>query len=361
MINFVPELLNWFRVHRADLPWRQDRDPYRVWLAEIMLQQTQVGTVIGYYERFLARFPTVEALAAASLDEVLKLWEGLGYYSRARYLHRAARMIASEYGGQWPATAEALMRLPGIGRYTAGAIASLAFGQDVPVLDGNVIRILTRLYDIPDDVGQPATRQRLWALAESLVPRGQAGPYNEALMELGRLICKPRRPLCQQCPVSAHCRAFRAGAQEQRPVKRRRAPAPHQHVAAGVVHGKGEYEGRILIAQRPAEGLLGGLWEFPGGKQEDGETLPETLARELKEELGITVAVGEFLVKIRHAFTHFRITLHAYQCQHIGGQPAPLGVAGFAWVTLDEMDHYAFGKADQGIITALREQPRRLL
>ncbi len=358
---FTNQLLAWFRAHQADLPWRQDRSPYRVWLSEIMLQQTQVGTVVEYYRRFLERFPTVQALAESSLDDVLKMWEGLGYYSRARNLHRTARKVTAENNGQFPGTVEELIDLPGIGRYTAGAIASIAFGLDAAVLDGNVIRILTRLYDISADVSQHGTRQRLWALAESLVPPGEAGDFNEALMELGRVICKPRAPLCQECPVRDHCQAFAAGTQVERPVKRPRSPTPHYDVAAGVVYEQGEQATRMLIAQRPAEGLLGGLWEFPGGKQEDGESLPQALARELREELGITVDVGDFLVQVKHAFTHFRITLHAFECRHTGGEPAALGVADFAWVTLADMDRYAFGKADQAIIAELRERPHRLL
>lgn len=360
MMNpFAADLLHWFHANGADLPWRRMRDPYTVWVSEIMLQQTQVQTVIGYFERFVARFPTVEALAAAPLDDVLKLWEGLGYYGRARSLHRAAQEVMARWGGVLPRTARDLQTLPGIGRYTAGAIASLAYGEDVPVLDGNVIRILTRLYNITDDIAQAATVERLWKLAGSLMPPGEAGPYNEALMELGRLICRSRRPACGQCPLQRYCQAYRAGVQDQRPVKSRRAAIPHYHVAAGVISGA--QRDRFLIARRPSGGLLGGLWEFPGGKQEDGETLPETLVRELKEELGITVEVGEFVVRVRHAFTHFRITLDAYHCRHIAGEPHALGVADFAWVTLEEMAGYAFGKADRQIIAALRAQTGRLL
>ena len=361
MPDFSTDLVTWFRANAADLPWRRERAPYSVWLSEIMLQQTQVATVIDYYERFLARFPTVEALAASPLDDVLKLWEGLGYYSRARNLHKAARAIVAQHGGRFPATAAKLVRLPGVGRYTAGAIASLAFGEDVPVVDGNVIRVLTRVFDIDADVTQAATQAQLWALAELLLPPGEAGLYNEALMELGRLICRPRRPACGNCPVQAHCRAFQLGVQDSRPVKAPRKPTPHYDVVAGVIEGQGAQASRLLIAQRPAEGLLGGLWEFPGGKQETGESLEAALARELMEELGIRVEVGEFLVRVKHAFTHFKITLHAFACRHTGGDPACLMVADFAWVTLDELERYAFGKADQQIIKELKERPQRLL
>src|SRR5215212_5496516 len=217
--NFTADLLNWYDAHAADLPFRRTHDPYRIWLSEIMLQQTQVTTVIPYFERFLARFPTVESLAAAPLDDVLKLWEGLGYYSRARNLHRAAQHIVTDHGAHFPTTAIELQALPGIGRYTAGAIASIAYNEPVAVLDGNVMRVLTRLYDIADDIAAPATQKRLWTLAESLVPPDHPGNFNQAMMELGRTICKPRQPLCAACPVSAHCLAFQRGVQSERPVK----------------------------------------------------------------------------------------------------------------------------------------------
>ncbi len=353
---FVPDLLEWYDHAAADLPWRRTRDPYRVWLSEIMLQQTQVATVIPYFERFLADFPTVQALAAAPLDRVLKRWEGLGYYSRARNLHRAAQRIAAN--GGFPANAAGLQELPGIGRYTANAIASIAFGEPVAVLDGNVMRVLSRLYDIADDIGATSTRTRLWTLAESLVPPSRPGDYNQAMMELGRTICKPRQPICSACPLTEHCLAFQRGTQSKRPVKTPKARTPHYDVAAGVIY---DDAGQLLIAQRPADGLLGGLWEFPGGKQEPGETLPECLARELMEELAIRVEVGDLLVKVKHGFTHFRITLHAFRCRYLDGPPQAIGCADWRWVGLDELDQFAFGAADRQIIAELRAQPGRLL
>lgn len=356
-------LLEWYDQGAAVLPWRGAGDAYRVWLSEIMLQQTRIETVIPYYERFVAAYPDVQALAAAPLDEVLKHWEGLGYYSRARNLHRCAQLIVAEHGGAFPASVEALRRLPGIGRYTAGAIASIAFGLRAAVLDGNVIRVLARLEDLPDDVSESAVQTRLWALAETLLPEARVGDYNQALMELGQTICLPRQPACLRCPLSSLCRAFAAGTQAQRPVKKKRAPVPHYDVAAGIVRNA---EGRILIAQRPAEGLLGGLWEFPGGKQEPGETLEQTLARELREELAIDVEVGALFVRVGHAFTHFKITLHAFECAYRGPLPpydAPqlLDAQAIAWVTLDEISRYSFGKADREVIRALKQRPRLLL
>jgi A/G-specific adenine glycosylase len=349
--SFAADMLRWYHDAAADLPWRRNSNPYYVWLSEIMLQQTQVAAVIPYFERFLAKFPTVQALAAAPLDDVLKQWEGLGYYSRARNLHKAARLIVEQYHGEFPTTAAELVTLPGIGRYTAAAIASICFGERVAVLDGNVMRVLSRLDDIADDVTKTATQKHLWEVAESLVPAERAGDYNQAMMELGRTLCRPRQPLCLLCPVASHCLALQHGTQNQRPVKTPKAETPHYNVAAGVIYNAA---GQMLIAQRPAEGLLGGLWEFPGGKQEAGETLPECLQRELMEELVIEVEVGEMIAVVKHAFTHFKITLHAFECQHISGDPQTIGCAAWRWVTLDDLEQFAFGRADQQVIAVLR-------
>jgi len=356
---FVDDLMTWYDQTAAQLPWRMaSPDPYRVWLSEIMLQQTQVQTVISYYTRFLDAYPSLEALATAPLDDVLKLWEGLGYYSRARNLHKTAGIVADEWGGQFPSTVDDLMTLPGIGRYTAGAIASIAFGQVAPVVDGNVIRVYARLTDYDQDVIQSASKDHLWQLAENWLPADRTGDYNQALMDLGRLVCRPRNPACDECPITAHCRAFAEGTQAERPVKKKKAPTPHYDVAAGIIR---DDAGRLLIAQRPMDGLLGGLWEFPGGKQEPGETLPETLQRELREELAIEVEVGTLFVKVRHAFTHFKITLHAFECRYRSGPPQAIDAQDFAWVTQDQLRDYSFGKADRQVIDALEARDDMLL
>jgi A/G-specific adenine glycosylase len=349
-MQITQPLLAWWDHDHADLPWRATRDPYAIWVAEIMLQQTQITTVIPYYERWLARFPTVQDLAAASLDEVLKLWEGLGYYSRARNLHAAARTVVNELDGQIPTTATGLMKLKGIGRYTAGAIASIAFDEPAPILDGNVIRVLSRLTDLPDDVTTTATKNKLWQLAETLVPTERPGDFNQALMELGQQICLPANPRCLLCPLSQFCLARERGTQLERPCRPPRKNTPHYEVVAGVIWN----DTHFLIAQRPLTGLLGGLWEFPGGKQEPGETLPQALQREIREELAIEIEVGDHLTSIKHAYTHFRITLHAFHAVHTGGTPQHLGVADHAWVTLADLDNYAFAVTDQKIIAALK-------
>lgn len=349
-------LLAWWDDGHADLPWRKSRDPYAIWVSEIMLQQTQITTVIPYYERWMARFSTVEALAAASLDEVLKLWEGLGYYSRARHLHAAAKEVVAVYHGRLPRTATELRKLKGIGPYTAGAIASIAFDEAVPVLDGNVTRVLSRLFDLPDDVTTTAVKKKLWQLAADLVPCQRPGDYNQALMELGQQICLPARPRCLLCPLSVHCLARQRGTQLERPVRPARKNIPHYDVVAGIIweNGATTAHSRFLIARRPLDGLLGGLWEFPGGKQEPGETLPQALRREIREELGIEIEVGRFLTSIKHAYTHFRITLHAFHARHVDGRAQNLGVADHAWVTMGQLDEYAFAVTDRKIIARLR-------
>lgn len=354
--NLTTRLLAWYADHRRDLPWRETRDPYHIWVAEVMLQQTQVATVIPYYRRFLARFATVQALAAASLDDVLKLWEGLGYYGRARHLHAAAGMVMSEFNGRVPDTMEAMLSLPGIGRYTAGAVLSIAGGQDVPALDGNVRRVLCRVFAVEEDVTRGAGRRRLWHLAKSLLPRGRAGDFNQALMDLGATICTPRGPVCDECPLVTDCQAHRLGREEQFPLRRPTRRPPHFEVTAGVIWND---DGRFLIAQRPLKGLLGGLWEFPGGKREPGETLEGCLRRELTEELAIAVAVGAPLTVVQHAYTHFRITLHTFHCRLVEGQPRALGCTDWRWITLDDVNRYAFSAADHKIITALRAWANR--
>lgn len=363
-----------------------------------MLQQTQVETVIPYFHRFVDRFPTLNDLAAASINDVLKLWEGLGYYARARNLHTAAIKIATELNGEFPQTVEGLVELPGIGRYTAGAIASLAFDVDAPVLDGNVTRVLCRLFAIKRDPKETQTQKELWILAEELLPkppakvgrkdrlsalppsqglardnlakgrlsidalhiqpsqgaanppRGTAGEFNEALMELGALICTPHSPKCGECPLNKICLAKKKNLQDQLPIKIKRKAVPHYQVTAAVIR-KGN---RILIAQRPFGGRLGGLWEFPGGKQEHGETLSQCLRREIKEELGFRIKIGKFITSIDHAYTHFTITLHAFECEVVSGSPRALGVEQFKWVRMKELDQYAFAKTDLRIIEALR-------
>lgn len=347
----VDKLLRWASRHLRDLPWRAEpRDPYRVWVSEVMLQQTQVVTVIPYFQRFTERFPTVETLAAAPLDDVLKQWEGLGYYARARNLHRAAQQVVAEFGGRLPDTVEELSKLPGIGAYTAGAIASIAFGRNAPALDGNVKRVLCRVYAIRQDLRQPKVEQKLRALAEMNLPRGKAGRWNEALMELGATVCLPRSPRCGECPLAQACRARALGIQQKLPARAARKRTPHVDVTAAVIRKNG----RLLIAQRPAGGMLGGLWEFPGGKVEQGESLEGCLRREILEELGVGIEVGRPVTQVKHTYTHFRITLYAFVCRLKKGRPRAIKVADWRWVRLGELDDFAFAATDRKIIQVLQ-------
>jgi A/G-specific adenine glycosylase len=341
--------LNWYSKHARPLPWRKSRDPYRIWISEIMLQQTQVETVIPYYQRWLQKFPTVRALADAPLKDVLALWEGLGYYSRARNLHKAAQKVMAEHKGRLPKTVEGLRQLPGIGRYTAGAIASIAFNDDAAVLDGNVKRVLARVFNLTDDVKSPAGERKLWALAESLTPPSRTGDYNQAVMDLGATICRPQNPNCMLCPLLGVCEAQKLGLQNERPVVKKKAPTPHYDVTAAIIRK----HGRVLISQRPADKLLGGLWEFPGGKVKRGESLPDCLGREIREELGIEFEVGEPTMRLKHAFTHFKITLHVFEARVKSSKPRPIEAAACKWVWPGQLSQYPMGKLDRKIASTL--------
>jgi A/G-specific adenine glycosylase len=348
--ELATRLLAWYAAQARKLPWRDHPDPYAILVSEIMLQQTRVKTVIPYYERWMQRFPNLVALAQADLQDVLHAWEGLGYYNRARNLHRTAQIVVDEYVGELPMTAERLRQLPGIGRYTAGAIAAFAFGQDEAALDGNIRRVLARYFDIDLPERSTAGERRLWKLAQAHLPGGRAADYNQALMDLGATICTPRAPDCDTCPLQAGCSARRLNRQAERPVRATRRQTPHYTVTAAVLR-QGE---QVLIARRPEEGLLGGLWEFPGGKVREGETLPAGLRREIREELDVDIQVGSLVGRYEHAFTHFRITLHAFECQFsIGAELRVLEHTALAWVKPDALMKYPMGKVDRQIARRL--------
>jgi len=351
--SYTPTLLNWYEENARQLPWRGLTDAYAIWISEVMLQQTRVETVVPYFKRWMARFPDIHAQAQAPLSDVLQAWEGLGYYSRARNLHQAAQIIVEQYNGELPHSAAELQKLPGIGRYTAAAIASITFGQDEPTLDGNIRRVLSRLFDVRAEARSAQGEQLLWQLAEEHAPPGQVAQYNQALMDLGATLCTPRHPQCERCPVSDFCQARAQGVQEQRPVKKRRKPIPHHTVAAAII----QQNGAVLIAQRPPGGLLGGLWEFPGGKQESQETLDNCLRREIREELGISIHIGKPFGSYQHAYSHFRVTLHAYLCTLPDGtEPQRREHTDLRWVTPAELSHYPMGKIDRLIATALARE-----
>lgn len=347
---FRHDLPAWFQRHRRALPWRTRRTPYRVWISELMLQQTRVEQARDYFLRFMKRFPTLQTLAAANQQEVLKLWEGLGYYSRARRAHQTAQWLIKNRAGRFPRTLDGLLALPGVGPYTAAAIGSLAFNLDAAVVDGNVARVLCRVFACGDEPRSSAAKKKLQAWADVLLPCGQAGAFNEALMELGALCCTPRQPECASCPLASVCQARAANRQEDFPVKAVRRKLPHKIVGAGVIINR---RGEFLIAQRHEHKMLGGLWEFPGGKQEPGETIEQCVARELMEELGIRVRVGPRLTVVHHAYSHFTIDLHAHWCRIERGRPQPFQCLNIAWVTLSKLREKPFSRADLYIITAL--------
>lgn len=346
-----PDLLPWFRHHARDMPWRQERTPYRVWVSEAMLQQTRVETVIPYFERWMREFPSVRDLAAADQEAVLKCWEGLGYYARARNLHQAAGVIVEQYAGELPSDPEALRSLPGIGPYTQAAILSLAFHKPYAVLDGNVERVLTRCCAIDADIRQAKTKTGLQAMMTRLLADHPPGEFNEAFMELGATVCLPTRPDCHLCPLASVCRGRKQGNPEAYPVKSKKKPVPTVAVGAAVTWRD---DGRFLIAKRKTDQMLGGLWEFPGGKIEEGETAEECTVRELKEEVGIDVVVEERLVRVRHTYSHFKLVMDVFHCRWSGGTPEAVDCADFRWVTLQECEVLPFSRADLKVLNELK-------
>jgi A/G-specific adenine glycosylase len=343
-------LLAWYDAARRDLPWRaapgQAADPYRVWLSEVMLQQTRVETVRPYYERWLARFPTVQALAEAPLDDVLKAWEGLGYYSRARNFHRAVQEVAARHAGRVPGEPAAFRALPGVGRYTAGAVMSIAFGHAEPVVDGNVRRVFARWTDDP-----APDEEALWRMASALVPGERPGDVNQAVMELGATVCTPRNPRCGECPVRAFCAAYAAGTQNERPAPRKAKPLPHEDTAVPLIQRGGE----VLLVRRPVAARLGGMWAFPQAVRADGESLTAAAERAAREGLGMEIRVGETAAVVQHTFTHVRATYHAVRCTVVSGEPRPLHYDDCAWVPWARVGDHALPVAQRRIAALAAE------
>ncbi|MBW4541817.1 MAG: A/G-specific adenine glycosylase [Myxacorys chilensis ATA2-1-KO14] len=364
MLELRSTLLEWYSQSGRDLPWRNTRDPYAIWISEIMLQQTQVKTVIPYFEQWMQRFPTVEALATADLQTVLKAWEGLGYYARARNLHRAAQAIVTQHNSVFPQVLDQVLALPGIGRTTAGGILSAAFNQPVAILDGNVKRVLARLMAL--NVPPNRALATLWQWSEAILApapssetsQSDSRDFNQAFMDLGATICTPKNPSCLLCPWQRHCQAYNLGIQSTLPMSETRAPLPHKIIGVAVIWND---QNQILIDRRKPEGLLGGLWEFPGGKVEPGETIETCVEREIAEELGIEIEVGDRLTVVDHTYSHFRVTLNVHHCRHLSGDPQPIECDEIRWVKVNELDLYPFPKANIHIIEALKNLPSRTL
>ncbi|MBN1670787.1 MAG: A/G-specific adenine glycosylase [Kiritimatiellae bacterium] len=347
-------LLSWFQRNRRAMPWRDDPSPYRVWISEIMLQQTQVDTVIPYFRRFLARFPSIRTLAAADTQQVLKAWEGLGYYARARNLHAAARQVVARFDGKLPDAPEELAALPGVGAYTAAAVASIAYGRPVPAVDGNVLRVFARFWGLSEDIRAAKTRQILSRRLAPYVPVRRASAFNQAAMELGALVCRPKQPGCRQCPLRTDCTAFRTGRTAKLPVRSPRRPVPNHEIAVGVVWRRG----RVLIARRKQDRMLGGLWEFPGGKRRAGERLAQTAAREVREETRLKVRVGPPYCTVRHAYSHFTITLTAFRCRCLSGRATPVTSDEVKWVSLTRAREHPMPAANKKVLAAVERSER---
>jgi len=340
MPRLSSRLLNWYNKNKRTLPWRlAGLSPYAVWVSEIMLQQTRVETVIPYYEKWLKLFPTLDALANASEHDVLNAWEGLGYYSRARNFHKAAKIVVEKYNGELPRDLDELRELPGIGRYTVGALASILFGMDEPALDGNLKRVYARLFDVSQPIDSVEGEKILWKLAKDNLPKGKAADFNQALMDLGAMICVPKNPRCLICPLMKDCQSRANGTQAVRPVKKVKKAVPYYMHAAAVIIKRS----KVLLAQRPSTGLLASMWEFPNGRVEQDPA--KELAKVLKAEYSLKVKKKEALGVVQYAYTHFKVEVHAFRCDLISIPKAK----NLKWVALKDLDDYPMGKVDRQI------------
>lgn len=342
-------LMAWYWRHGRKLPWRQTREPYKIFVAEVLLQQTQVYTAIRYYEKWLERFPTPQSLVSSDDEAILQVGEGIGYYRRLLNLQRAISLIQRDYAGDVPRAYEKLITLPGVGPYTAEALRAFIYNEPALALDGNLERVLSRFFGIRGDPKSRAARGKLRRLGLELVaphPR----ELNQALMDLGALVCLPSRPRCSDCPISAGCYAFQAGAQEKLPARRPRRPRPRYQVVVAVIR-RGH---KVLLGKRHPDGLLGGLWEFPGGKIEPGESDETALVREIAEEVGICIRPVALLTAVKHGYTHFEVSMRAYLCRHEKGRPRPLACDAVRWVSLPDLHRYPMPAANRKILAALR-------
>ncbi|MFC5450729.1 A/G-specific adenine glycosylase [Paenibacillus aestuarii] len=366
MSYFSSNLLDWYRTHKRDLPWRRSKNPYYIWISEVMLQQTRVDTVIPYFHRFVEQFPTVEALALAPEEDVLKAWEGLGYYSRARNLQSAVREVHERYGGVVPQEKAEISSLKGVGPYTSGAILSIAYNKPEPAVDGNVMRVLSRYFLIEEDIMKPATRVRMEKLAKQLIMEGTASEFNQALMELGAMVCTPRSPHCLTCPVMAHCSAREAGMEESLPIKKKAKPPRPELRAVALIEGTGEHEGKWLIRQRPQEGLLAKMWELPHVEwpssewPEDPVETMNSLRGLIAEQEQMTISPAAWFMDTEHVFSHIVWNMKVFRARlgdggrlRDGGDWVPFH---YRWVGSDELSQYAFPNVFIRIMKAWQER-----
>lgn len=342
-------LLKWFTQHQRPMPWRNTRDPWAIWVSEVMLQQTRVDTVIPYFERFLAMFPSPRHLAQAETDQVLKQWEGLGYYARARNLQKAAVEVEAACGGVVPNSAERFLQLKGVGPYIAAAVQSIAFNSPLAAVDGNVKRVLSRLTLCDAPVNAADSHSVYQPTADKYLNQKNPGDHNQAMMELGAKICLPQNPLCAQCPISKHCKAHTTNVVRDFPKLVKKKGVPTRKIAVGVI----QKNDTLLITKRKSDGLLGGLWEFPGGGIEAGESASEACLREIKEEVHLNITVDKKLTTVRHAYTHFKIVMEVFLCTYTSGRIRLNGPVDFKWVTHSQLSKYAFPRANNKFIPLL--------
>jgi A/G-specific adenine glycosylase len=351
VLKFQDDLIGWYKNNRRDLPWREDRDPYKVWVSEVMLQQTRVDTVIPYFEKFISRYPTVEALACANQEEVLKVWEGLGYYSRARNLQQGVREVSESYGGVVPDNKKDISKLRGVGPYTAGAILSIAYGKAEPAVDGNVMRTLSRILMIKDDIANAKTRKKFEDIVAELIPDEQTSEFNQALMELGALVCAPKSPGCLLCPVNAHCEALKKGVQESLPVKSKKKPPKVVPMVVGVLHNE---KGEVLIHRRPEKGLLANMWEFPGFEAREKVNKKTKLTHSLDETYGVKAKLTNRHRNIQHVFTHLKWELAVYEGKALNDTKQRDDLK---FVPVDQLKNYPFPVSHQKIIKKFLSHP----
>lgn len=311
--SFQKKLLDWFEEYQRPLPWRKKYDPYEVWISEIMLQQTQVSKVLPYYSRWMKKFPTIESVAEASEEDVLKYWEGLGYYTRVKNIHKTAQEVCEVFNGIFPNDFQSILKLRGIGRYTAGAIASIAFNQNYPVVDGNVTRVISRVMNLMDPPNSSNMQKTLWSVAENWIPSEKARWFNQAVMELGATVCLVKNPLCLLCPIQAYCKAYAEGTVNDVPVKVKKNKPISIIKALAVI----EWERKFLVRKRSTENLMRGLWEFPNIIVNGKKNIEQQLVDEIQKEWGILVKIQEKIATIKHSYTSYRATLHCYYCHSI--------------------------------------------
>ena len=344
-VNITNRLLDWYNNNQRRLPFRGSNDPYKIWVSEVMLQQTQIKTVIPYYRQWVKEYPTLKSAANANLDKLLKLWEGLGYYSRCRNFHRALNIVDKKYNGIIPNKFNEILSLPGVGHYTAGAVLSIAYNKCIPAIDGNVTRVMSRVLGIKNLTKK--NRSRIINNVQKLIPKSNPGSFNQSLMELGALVCTPTNPSCEKCPLSNSCKAYKYKLPELYPLAKNKKVNPHYTIVAGIIWRKE----KLFIQKRDEKAMLGGLWEFPGGKVENGESLKEALNREIKEECDILPIIKDKIGCVEHSYSHFSISFHCFHCVENGKRIKSSNRR--AWITPKEIELFTFPKANHKIFSLI--------